>query len=84
MDTLLDVIIILCQVLMAAIFTRVILSWLSTRPGNPLVTIIDAITEPILGPLRRIIPSAGTFDFSPLVAMMLLYVIIIVVDQVSS
>ena len=82
MGSVANAIIILCQVLIFAIFTRVILSWLALRPDNPLVIILYYITEPILGPLRRIIPTAGMFDFTPMAAILLLFVIIAVVDQV--
>ena len=65
---------ILCEVLTVAIFLRVILSWFQTSP-NTLTHILDRITEPILAPLRRIIPRAGMFDFTPMVAIILLQVI---------
>jgi len=65
---------ILCEVLTVAIFLRVILSWFQTSP-NTLTYILDRITEPILAPLRRIIPRAGMFDFTPMVAIILLQVI---------
>ncbi len=64
----------LCEVLTFAIFIRVILSWVSPRP-NVLTVILEKITEPILAPLRRIIPMAGMFDLTPLVAIILLRLI---------
>jgi len=71
---LFDFIRLLCEVLTFAIFIRVILSWFLTRP-NTLTIILDKITDPILAPLRRIIPRAGMFDFTPLVAIILLQLI---------
>ncbi len=65
---------LLCEVLTFAIFIRVILSWVSPRP-NALTVILGKITEPILAPLRRIIPMAGMFDLTPLVAIILLQLI---------
>ena len=65
---------LLCEVLTLVIVVRVILSWLSPRP-NTVSIILDKITEPILAPLRRIIPRAGMFDFTPLVAIILLQLI---------
>jgi YggT family protein len=41
---------------------------------NPLFTFLIEITEPILAPLRNIIPRLGMFDLSPIVAMVLLQV----------
>ena len=65
---------IICEILSLVIFIRVILSWLSPRP-NTLTIALDKITEPILSPLRRIIPRAGMFDFTPMVAIILLQLI---------
>ncbi len=66
---------ILFDVLTIAIIFRVILSWFSSNPTNRLAIILIQITEPILGPLRRIIPRAGMLDFSPMVAIIILQLI---------
>lgn len=69
---------ILCNVLIGAIVLRSVLSWFNIRPDNPLHPILvalDLITEPLLGPLRRVIPRAGMFDITPLVAIFLLYLV---------
>ncbi len=63
------------DVLIIAILLRVILSWFSPRPTNMLAIILYRVTEPFLAPLRRIIPRVGMFDFTPLVAIILLQVI---------
>lgn len=55
-----------------AIFVRAILSWFNMDPRNPLVQMLSAVTEPILDPIRRIMPGLGGLDLSPLVAMFLL------------
>ena len=61
--------------LTAAIFIRVLLSWFPIDPRNPLVTLLYDITEPILEPLRRVVPRMGMFDLSPLVALLLIQVL---------
>ena len=66
---------LLCEVLTFLILVRVIVSWVSPGQTNTLTNILYQVTEPILGPLRRIIPRAGVLDFSPLVAVILLQVI---------
>ena len=66
---------ILCEVLTVAVFLRVILSWFSPRPTNRLFIILLHITEPLLSPLRRIIPRAGMLDFTPLLAIIMLQLI---------
>ncbi len=60
------------QILSYAIIGRVIMSWID-QPGSMRITqILNEVTEPILAPLRSIIPSVGMFDLTPIIAMLLL------------
>ncbi|HJX61678.1 MAG TPA: YggT family protein [Dehalococcoidia bacterium] len=61
--------------LTAAIFVRALLSWFPIDPRNPLVTVLYDVTEPILDPLRRVIPRLGMLDITPFVAIILIQVI---------
>lgn len=64
---------LLCQVLAMAIFVRALLSWIpNLHADSPLVRFLMDITEPILAPLRRLIPRVGMMDLSPLIAMIVL------------
>ncbi len=65
----------LIQLLALAILVRALLSWFIRDPYNPIVQILNAITEPILQPLRQIIPRMGMMDLSPLVGIIVLQVI---------
>ncbi|MFQ6015805.1 MAG: YggT family protein [Anaerolineae bacterium] len=58
-----------------AIIARVLLSWINPNPYHPVIMFIYQVTEPILAPLRRIIPPIGMIDISPLVAIILLEVV---------
>lgn len=66
-------------VITMAIFARIVLSWFMINPRSGFVVsiyqVLFQITEPILGPLRRIIPTIGMFDISPIVAIILLQII---------
>lgn len=67
---------ILITVLTWAILIRVLLTWIPNLDrGNPLVQLLAQITDPILEPARRIIPSIGGLDISPIVVLLLLRVI---------
>lgn len=66
---------LLCEVLTLLILVRVVVSWVSPGQTNMLTNILFQVTEPILGPLRRIIPRVGMFDLSPIVAIILLQAI---------
>ena len=68
----------LFEILFWAIIGRALLSWFPMRPGNPfqpLAVVLFQITEPILGPLRRVIPTIGMIDISPIVALFLLQIL---------
>jgi len=66
---------VLFQVLTLAILARVLLSWFPMAPNNPIVSFINEVTEPILAPLRRVIPPLGMIDITPIVALLLLQVL---------
>jgi YggT family protein len=67
-----QVICLLALVLTIAIFARAILSWFQMDPRSPLIQVLDSVTEPILEPIRRIMPRLGMIDLSPLIAILLL------------
>jgi YggT family protein len=55
-----------------AVFARIILSWFPIDPGGALAqvfTFLYTITEPVLGPVRRMMPTIGMFDISPIVVI---------------
>jgi YggT family protein len=61
-----------------ALFGRVILSWFPISPDSPISSIyrvLYQITEPVLGPIRRMLPAMGGFDFSPIIVILLIGVI---------
>ena len=68
-----DLIALLLNLLAFAILIRALLSWVQPDPDNPIVRALDAITEPILAPLRQIVPRVGMIDLTPMVAMFLLF-----------
>ena len=68
----------LCRILTYAIIIRAILSWFIRSRQNLIFVILDDINEPVLAPLRRIIPRFGMFDLSPLAAIVILYVITLI------
>ena len=70
----------LLQLYVLALIARAVLSWFPVRPDSGLVPIIralDSIINPLLMPLRRVIPPLGMFDMSFLV-------LIIIVEVVAS
>jgi len=67
---------LIVNVLWLAILGRVLLSWFpEVNRNNPIVVIIYQISEPILSPLRRVVPRMGSFDLTPMIAIILLWLI---------
>jgi YggT family protein len=62
-------------ILQFAIIIRALMSWFNPSPENPIVRLVMEITEPVLAPLRRIVPKIGMIDITPIVAILLLNVI---------
>ena len=61
------------NILQIIIIVRVVLSWVSHNPSNQFIQIIYQVSEPILKPIREILPITGMgFDLSPVVAFFLL------------
>lgn len=57
------------------ILMRIVFSWAMVGYGNRLMRFLVDATEPLLGPLRRMIPPLGRFDISPLVAFFILWLL---------
>ena len=65
----------LMQILAFAVFFRAIASWLPIDREGPVIRALEAVTEPVLEPLRRVVPTIGMIDITPMVAMIVLQVI---------
>ena len=67
---------LLFTVLTIAIIARALLSWFDPMMRHGISRMLVDVTEPIIGPIRRVIPPlGGTFDISPIVALVLLQVV---------
>jgi YggT family protein len=57
------------------VLARVLMSWINIDPYSPLARAIYNLTEPVLAPVRNILPPAAGLDFSPIVVILLLQVV---------
>jgi YggT family protein len=62
-----------------AILIRVVLSWISPGQHNPATAIIGTLTDPVLRPLRRLIPPLGGMDLTPMFAIIGLFALNILI-----
>jgi YggT family protein len=60
------------------LLARVVLSWVQVDPRNPIVNLINQLTEPLLAPIRNLLPQSGGMDFSPMAA----FVVVLITEQV--
>ena len=75
MNDVVAVVAYLLQFLGFAIFARSIISWFPIDTNGPVFQALAAITDPILEPLRKVIPPLGMLDISPMVAMVVLFLL---------
>ncbi|HML21046.1 MAG TPA: YggT family protein [Aggregatilinea sp.] len=57
------------------ILARVLMSWVQIDPSSPLARTLIDLTEPVLKPIRDLMPPAAGLDFSPIIAIILLQVL---------
>lgn len=75
MTILVEIILLFLQIMWFAIFARAIISWFPIDQNGPIVRALDSVTEPLLEPLRRVVPRVGMIDITPMVAIILIFVI---------
>jgi len=61
---------LLLNYLFWAIILRIILSWVSPDPRNPVTLVVGQITEPVMAPARKLLPAMGGLDLSPILILL--------------
>ncbi len=51
------------------VFVAIVVSWMRLPPSNPIAQIAHTLTEPVLAPIRRLVPPVAGLDFSPMVLL---------------
>ena len=67
-----------------ALLAMIILSWLAPNSYHPAVQLISQIVEPIMAPVRRVIPPIGGLDFSPILIFILINIVEILLRHLAS
>ncbi len=75
LEFLLQILMTFLTIMEFAIIGRALISWFDRGMTNPISQILVQITEPIIAPIRRVVPSAGMLDLSPMVAILLILVL---------
>ena len=64
-----------------ALILQAVISWVGSAQGNPVSPLINSLTNPILRPIRKVVPLIGMMDLSPLVAILGLNILLIIVQN---
>ncbi len=75
---------LLVQLYLLVIFARIVLSWFPITPGTTMASVtafLYSLTEPVLGPLRRVLPPVNLggmgLDLSPIIVLLLIQLIVL-------
>jgi YggT family protein len=66
---------VILAILWLLVLGRILLSWFDPTGRSQLAALLIQATEPILAPVRRVLPPSGMFDFSSLVVLLILGVL---------
>ncbi len=73
--SLFELISLILNIYLFSFIVLVIISWIAPNNHNPVVSLLSSITEPVLRPIRNIMPPMGGLDFSIMVAILLIYIL---------
>jgi YggT family protein len=84
-DQIATIFVVFLYVLMGAIIVRSLLSWFpNVDRRNQFVQLLDMVTEPLLAPVRNIMPRTGMIDLSAMVVIIVLVVMVSVVQAAAA
>lgn len=83
MTVLISVLTLLLEAYLIVILIRVVFSWVSPFPTNPVSRLAWRLTEPVLAPIRRALPPMSGIDLSPLVVWLVVIVLLGFLRQFS-
>jgi YggT family protein len=76
MRVLISLLILLLEAYLIVILVRVVFSWISPFPTNPISRLAWQLTEPVLAPIRRALPPMSGIDLSPLLVWLVVIVLL--------
>ncbi len=79
--SIIDIIKVIIWVYIIALLLQAVMSWIGSAHGNHVAPLVHSLTTPILRPIRNIVPNIGALDLSPLVAILILNILLIIVES---
>ena len=83
-DTVATLFVAFLTLLIIAIIGRSLLSWFPGAQRNELARMLYRVTDPLIDPVRRFVPAMGGFDFSPMIVIIVLWLMIQAVREVAN
>ncbi|MCK5919283.1 MAG: YggT family protein [Cocleimonas sp.] len=83
MYSIVDLIKVIIWVYIISLLIQAVMSWVGSAHGNPVAPLIQSLTDPLLRPIRRVVPNIGALDLSPMVAILLLNIMLIIIGGIK-
>ncbi len=83
MNALISVLTTVLYAFIILMLIRVVFSWVSPFPTNPVSRLAWQVTEPVLAPVRRRLPPMSGIDLSPMVVMLAAYLLIAIIGNLG-
>lgn len=65
-----------------ALIAQAVISWVAPGVHNPMISLLHSLTEPLLRPIRKVVPPIGMLDLTPMVVILLLYIALMTLNYV--
>ncbi|MCK0106934.1 YggT family protein [Marinobacter sp. S0848L] len=79
----LNVLSLIVKIYFWSVIAVVVVSWIAPQSGHPAIQLVVQITEPVMRPVRNIMPSMGGLDLSPIIVFLILNVLDVVLNHMK-
>jgi YggT family protein len=81
--SILNVLDLIVKIYFWSVIAVVVVSWIAPQSNHPAIQLVAQITEPVMRPVRNVMPSLGGLDLSPIIVFLILNVISVVIDHMK-
>ncbi|WP_372965089.1 YggT family protein [Marinobacter sp.] len=79
----LNVLSLIVKIYFWSVIAVVVVSWIAPQSGHPAIQLVAQITEPVMRPVRNVMPSMGGLDLSPIIVFLILNVLDVVLNHMK-
>lgn len=81
--SILNVLDLIVKIYFWSVIAVVVVSWIAPQSNHPAIQLVAQITEPVMRPVRNVMPSLGGLDLSPIIVFLILNVVSVVIDHMK-